>query len=345
MAVTSAKNAAEPHHHQGSLRTGDAVSAYRIERLLGVGGMGWVFRARHLVDDRTVALKVLREDQLRTERAIDRMMREAQILATVPHGGVPQFFECGLLCDGRPWIAMELIQGTPLSVRIAEGAIHHDTVIDLVANVAGVLAAAHARGVTHRDLKPDNILLTPTDPSCPVRVIDWGIAHHMAGARYTNHDEAIGTPTYMAPEQARGGPVDGYSDIYGLGVVAYHALTGRPPFVGSSSVEILVQHLNRPVPALAPRCPEAPFGLVELVERMLEKSYLERPTASDVQHALDKLRVDTAAPTYMFYAVDGAHEGTSPCRRVQLDDHEPATVLVRPPIARSRAGDPRDPER
>jgi serine/threonine protein kinase len=335
MAVTSAKNAPEERHHAGSLRTGDMVSAYRIERLLGTGGMGWVFRARHTVDDRVVALKILREDQVRQERAIDRMMREASILATVSHGGIPQFFECGLLPDGRPWIAMELIHGTPLSVRIAEGMLPHDLVIELVANVAGVLAAAHARGVTHRDLKPDNILLTPTDATYPVRVIDWGIAHHMAGARYTNHDEAIGTPTYMAPEQARGGPVAGYSDIYGLGVVAYHALTGRPPFVGASSVEILVQHLNRPVPALAPRCPDAPFGLVELVERMLEKPYDQRPSAGDVQDTLGTLRAEAAAPTYMFYAVDGAHEGTSPCQRLELDaEPEPATVLVRPPIVR-----------
>jgi serine/threonine-protein kinase len=274
-----------------------------------------------------VALKVLREDQLRQERAIDRMMREAAILATVSHGGVPQFYECGLLPDGRPWIAMELIAGTPLSLRIAEGMMHHDTVIELVSNIAGVLAAAHERGVTHRDLKPENILLTPTDGAYPLRLIDWGIAHHVAGARYTHHDEAIGTPTYMAPEQARGGPVDGYSDIYGLGVVAYHALTGRPPFVGSSSVEILVQHLNRPAPALAPRCPEAPIGLVELVERMLAKDYQERPSAGDVQSALKKLLPE---PSYLYYVDE--HTAPRPC--IDLSDETPATVLVRPPIAR-----------
>jgi serine/threonine-protein kinase len=308
------------------------VSAYRIERLLGTGGMGWVFRARHVIDDAVVALKVLREDQLRQERAIDRMMREASILATVSHGGVPRFYECGLLPDGRPWIAMELIQGTPLSVRIAEGVMDHDVVIDLVADVAGVLAAAHERGVTHRDLKPDNILLTPTDPTYPVRVIDWGIAHRVEGARYTHHDEAIGTPTYMAPEQARGGPVDGYSDIYGLGVVAYHALTARPPFIGSSSVEILVQHLNRPAPPLGPRCPEAPYGFVELVERMLEKDYNERPTASAVQSALGWLRTSSGMqPTYMHLAT----EGTAPRRKFDAeDDHELATVLMRTPIVR-----------
>ncbi|HEX5058095.1 MAG TPA: serine/threonine-protein kinase [Kofleriaceae bacterium] len=331
MAVSSVKNTFEERHeerHEGSLRTGDLVSAYRIERLLGTGGMGWVFRARHVIDDRVVALKILREDQLRQERAIDRMMREAAILASVAHGGIPQFYECGLLGDGRPWIAMDLIQGTSLSLRIAEGTLPHDTVIELVANVAGVLAAAHERGVTHRDLKPDNILLTPTDGTYPVRVIDWGIAHHVAGARYTHHNEAIGTPTYMAPEQARGGTVDGYSDIYGLGIVAYHALTGRPPFVGSSSVEILVQHLNRPVPALAPRCPEAPYGLVELVERMVAKDCGQRPTAIEVQRALQKL---LPVPSYLFVAT----EGTQPCARFDLEnEHEPPTVLLRPPIAR-----------
>jgi eukaryotic-like serine/threonine-protein kinase len=334
MVVSSAKNVTPGRlRREGSLRTGDLVSAYRIERLLGSGGMGWVYRARHAVDDRLVALKVLREDQVRYERAVDRMMREAQILATVTHGGVPQFYECGLLGDGRPWIAMELIAGTPLSVRIAEGVLHHDAVIELLMNVAGVLAAAHQRGVTHRDLKPDNILLTPTDPVYPVRVIDWGIAHHVCGARYTNHDEAIGTPTYMAPEQARGGPTDGYSDVYGLGILAYHALTGRPPFVGSSAVEILVQHLNKPVPPLAPRCPDAPFGLVELVEQMLGKCFVERPSAHEVQVAMCKLRSGACAPTYVVYCVEGADEGTAPAARFEPEsDHEPATMLMRPVV-------------
>ncbi|HUJ57510.1 MAG TPA: serine/threonine-protein kinase [Kofleriaceae bacterium] len=258
------------------------VSAYQIERLLGAGGMGWVYRARHVIEDRVVALKVLREDQLHRERAIDRMMREATILATVAHDGIPQLYECGLLRDRRPWIAMELVEGTPLGVRMMHGPLPHDHVIHLIAAIAEVLAAAHVAGVCHRDLKPDNILVAPDDARWPVRVIDWGIAFHHAGARYTRHDEAIGTPTYMAPEQARGGEPDGLGDVYALGVVAYQALTGRAPFVGASSVEVLLQHLNRPVPALAPRCPEAPLWLVELVERMLEKSFEDRPTAREV---------------------------------------------------------------
>ena len=279
--------------HESTLAVGDRVSAFQIEGVIGVGGMGWVYRARHVLDEHVVALKVLREDQLALERSVERMMREAAILASVGHDGIPRFYECGVLGDGRPWIAMELVEGSSLATGMHHrGIIPADEVIALVGNVADVLAAAHDRGVTHRDLKPDNIFLTPTDRKFPVRVIDWGIAHHLRGTRYTSMNEAIGTPTYMAPEQARGGPTNGHCDVYGLGVVAYQALIGRPPFVGGSAVEILVQHMNRNVPALAPRCPEAPSGLVELVERMLIKNFEHRPTAIEVCAAIATLRAE-----------------------------------------------------
>jgi len=296
---------APDEHIEGALAPGQTLGEYRMEALVGAGGMGWVYRARHALNGRTVALKVLREDQLTQDRAIDRMMREASILASVSHSGIPRFFECGLLDDGRPWIAMELIaEGTALSCRMQRSLLDADEVTTFVAAVAEVLDAAHTRGVTHRDLKPDNIFLTPDDPSFPVRVIDWGIAHHLTGSRFTNMNEAIGTPTYMAPEQARGGPTDGHCDVYGLGVVAYQALAGRPPFLGSTSVEILVQHLNRPVPALAPRCPDAPYGLVDLIERMLAKNFEERPNAAEVRHEITKLRMLTSERCSDRYRLD-----------------------------------------
>ena len=279
-----------PALEERSFPVGSHVGAYEVQGTVGVGGMGFVHRARHVLTGREVAIKVMREDQLTQERAIDRMMREASILATVAHAGIPQFYECGILDDGRPWIAMELVEGQALATRLSHGVLPPDDVMAFVEGVAEVLAAAHDRGVTHRDLKPDNILLTPTDDRFAVRVIDWGIAHHGGGARFTNMNEAIGTPTYMAPEQARGGPTDGHCDVYGLGVVAYQALTGKAPFTGANAVEILVQHLNRPVPALAPRCPDAPYGLVELVEQMLCKKYEERPSAVAVMNTLSGLR-------------------------------------------------------
>jgi serine/threonine-protein kinase len=315
----------------GPLRAGHLISAYRIEKLVGMGGMGWVYHARHELTARSVALKILREDQLAFDRSIDRMMREASILASVSHAGIPRFFECGMLDDGRPWIAMELVEGVSLSQRM-RGPLDADHVIDLVASVAEVLAAAHARGVTHRDLKPDNIIMAPDDARYPVRVIDWGIAHHLAGARFTNMNEAIGTPTYMAPEQARGGPTGGHCDIYGLGVVAYQALTGRAPFLGATSVEILVQHLNRSAPALAPRCPDAPYGLIELVERMLAKNHTERPTAAEVRSLLGKLRMARQTPPYLRLAVDDGNG-------VPLPVYE-TTVSPVTPLARSTWSEP-----
>jgi eukaryotic-like serine/threonine-protein kinase len=280
-----------------TLRIGDRISAFRLDGLVGTGGMGSVYRATHLLDDHVVALKVLHDDQLAFDRAVDRMMREATILASVGHVGIPQLFECGLLPDGRPWIAMELVDGVPLAARVqhrTQVAAH--LVMDLVGNVADVLAAAHERGVTHRDLKPDNIFLTPHDAVFPVRVIDWGIAHHAASTRYTNLNEAIGTPTYMSPEQARGGPTSGHCDVYGLGIVAYQALCGYPPFLGDTAVEILVQHLSRPVPPLEPKCPDAPRALVDLVEWMLVKRCEDRPSAVDVSAAVARMR--DADPAY-----------------------------------------------
>ncbi len=326
--VSSQMKAHPDDRSEGALDEGTVVGAYCIQGLVGVGGMGSVYRAIHEGTARAVAIKVLREDQLTQERAIDRMMREAAILASVSHPGLPRFHECGLLEDGRPWIAMELVEGTPLAQRMQRSLMSAHEVMALLGAVAEVLDAAHQRGVTHRDLKPDNIFLTPDDPQFPVRVIDWGIAHHLDGSRFTNMNEAIGTPTYMAPEQARGGPTDGRCDIYGLGIVAYQALTGRPPFVGATSVEILVQHLNRPVPALAPRCPDAPYGFVDLVERMLDKSVEARPCAADIQNVVSRLSADVS--TYLDFTLR-TDPGSGVPTPIAHGNVTPVTAMMRAP--------------
>ncbi|HEY0251252.1 MAG TPA: serine/threonine-protein kinase [Kofleriaceae bacterium] len=281
-------------------REGDVIGAYRVEGVIGSGGMGWVYRAVHALSERVVALKIQRSDAQTNARARDRMLREAQILATLAHPGVPAFHEVGLLDDGRPWIAMELVEGIPLATRLRNGPIDADEAASIVTAVASVLAAAHDRGLTHRDLKPDNIFLTP-DAAYPVRVLDWGIAHDLGSVRLTNHDEAIGTPTYMSPEQARGGPFGGHCDVYGLGVIAYHMLSGEPPFVGNNPVEILLQHFNKPPPSLGLRCPEVSIGLVELVERMLSKLHDGRPRAHEIDRELRATHAD-----YDAYDLGGA---------------------------------------
>jgi len=289
------------------LGAGDLVGRYRIGDRVGIGGMGAVYRAEHDEHGGTVALKIMHADQLEYPSSTDRMIREAEILGAIHHRGIPRLVETGIF-ECRPWIAMELVEGTPLATRLAHGVMDADEVLELVGAVADVLAAAHALGVTHRDLKPDNIFITPNGDHA-VSLIDWGIAHQVSGERYTNLNEAIGTPTYMAPEQARGAPTDGRADVYGLGVVAFRALTGRAPFIGASAVEILVQHLNRPPPALGPRCPDAPVCLVDLVEQMLVKDVAARPTAADVCAAVRRMRRHRRDPDYHEIEIEHAEPG------------------------------------
>jgi eukaryotic-like serine/threonine-protein kinase len=293
---------------QSEYREGDVIGAYRVEGVVGSGGMGTVYRARHALSERVVALKVQKIDAQINSRARERMLREAQILATLPHAGVPRFHEVGLLDDDRPWIAMELVDGTCLATHLRNGRIEGAEAQAIVVAIASVLAEAHARGITHRDLKPDNIYLTPTG-AYPVRVLDWGIALDQTNVRLTNHDEAIGTPTYMAPEQARGGPTGGHCDVYALGVIAYHMLAGKPPFEGNTPIEILLQHFNKTVPALAPRCPDVAYGLVDLVERMLAKRYELRPVAGEIDRELH--RVARMSAPYDTYDLGDAVEAVS----------------------------------
>lgn len=302
---------------QSEFREGDVIGAYRVERVVGSGGMGTVYRARHALSERVVAVKVQRIDTQLNSRARERMLREAQILATLPHAGVPRFHEVGLLDDDRPWIAMELVEGICLSTFVRNGPMDGAQVQAIVIAIASVLAEAHALGITHRDLKPENIYLTPT-AAYPVRVLDWGIALDETNVRLTNHDEAIGTPTYMAPEQARGGPTGGHCDVYALGVIAYHMLAGAPPFVGNTPVEILLQHFNKQVPPLAQRCPDVAYGLVDLVERMLAKRFELRPDASEIDHELR--RVGKMSVSYDTYDLGDP---------VETDSTEAVTTRVR----------------
>ena len=269
--------------HLAELGPDSLVGAYRIVREIGRGGMATVYEAAHTVLPRRAALKVMHCELLRQPGMATRMVQEAAILERLQHPGVVRVYECNLLPDRRPWIAMELVEGETLANRLTYATtLPALEVANLLGDVADVLATVHNSGVVHRDLKPDNLLCTPTDRDYPVRVLDWGVARLGPMGRLTLDGLTPGTPIYMSPEQAAGHNIGAACDIYSLGVIAYEALTGDPPFDGRTLAEVVCMHLTREPTPLHLRC-NAPLELCDLVDRMLEKEPALRPTTLEVR--------------------------------------------------------------
>ncbi len=269
---------------------GTIVGPYRIVKQIGSGGMGAVYEAAHLVLRRRAAVKVLHA-HLRGKAGLDaRMIQEASILEDLCHPGITRIYDCAVLADGRPWIAMELVPGESLAVRMArEVRIPPADLCKLMASIADVLATVHVRGIVHRDLKPDNILFAEVHTGFPLRIIDWGVARLGPSARLTQDGVTCGTPIYMSPEQCAGKNIAPACDIYSLGIMAYEALCGHPPFEGDNLAEVVKLHLHGAAAPLASKCPTAPPKLCELVHQMLHKVPTMRPTASTVSLRMTEL--------------------------------------------------------
>jgi eukaryotic-like serine/threonine-protein kinase len=279
------------------------VGSYRIVRAIGAGGMGMVFEAMHTVMPRRAAIKVLRPELCGLPGMDAQLVHEASILDELHHPGIVQVFDCGLLADGCPWIAMELVAGESLGARIARGPLAPAEACRVVAAVADVLVTVHRHGIVHRDLKPENVLFAEPERGCEVRVIDWGVAR-LASSPDTrlalDEGTCCGTPIYMSPEQATGHDIAPPCDIYSLGVIAYEALTGQPPFDGTSVAEVLSLHLNRAPAPLSGGCRAAPPELCEMVHHMLEKDPAQRPTATEVRDVMQRLAIQLAGPNPEF---------------------------------------------
>jgi serine/threonine-protein kinase len=256
--------------------------------------MATVYEAGHTVLPRRAALKVMHGDLRRQPGMATRVVQEAAILDSVRHPGVVRVYDCNVLPDHRPWIAMELIEGDTLANRLHDAtALPPIEVATLLGDIADVLAAVHKAGVVHRDLKPDNLLCTPTDLDYPIRVVDWGVARMGPIGRLTIDGLTPGTPVYMSPEQATGHDVGPPCDVYSLGVIAYEALTGRPPFDGRTLAEVVYMHLSCAPPPLHGRC-GAPAELCDLVASMLHKEPSARPTAVDVRRVARAIAHDVS---------------------------------------------------
>ncbi len=267
------------------VREGDVVGGkYRIERLLGVGGMGVVVAARHEQLDQLVAIKFIRDDALDNDEAVERFLREARSAARLRSEHVARVLDVGRLDSGAPYMVMEFLEGHDLAHMLThDGPLAADLAAALMVQVCEAVAEAHAAGIVHRDLKPENLFLTRTVGGTPkMKVLDFGVSK---SARLTDDPRAkltrtrtmLGSPLYMAPEQMRSSrDVDARGDVWALGVVLFELLTARSPFDAETMPDLCIKIISEPPLSLAELRPAVPPGLVEIVERCLEKDRNKR---------------------------------------------------------------------
>ncbi len=253
---------------------------YELMDSLGAGGMGFVYKAKHVELDKLVAIKILLLDKPLSDIAYQRFAQEAKATGGLDHPNIVRVSDYGQIGEGCPYIVMELLQGRSLDDLISqEQCLKVEDALPLFIQLADALVHAHSRGVIHRDLKPSNIMLVNDDKGeRQAKIIDFGIAK-LSGARakakpLTKPGEIFGSPLYMSPEQCTGNSLDQRSDIYSLGCVMYEMLLGKPPFVGDTVLATIYMHVNEPVARISESAVKAaiPDELEKIIERMLHKN-------------------------------------------------------------------------
>ncbi|HTL35054.1 MAG TPA: protein kinase [Kofleriaceae bacterium] len=249
---------------------------FEIEHLAGKGGMGAVYRARDRKTGDVVALKVVHDEAPNDHH--ERLVREARVLAELQHPSIVRYLAFGATDRGWPYLAMEWLEGEDLAMQLRADGLDASDAIVLATRVAEALGAAHERGIVHRDIKPSNLFLVGSDPA-RVKVLDFGVARQQqADDGVTRTGAAVGTPRYMAPEQARGSrDVDVRADVFALGCVLFECLAGRPAFSGANQGAVLAKILLEDAPKLSSVRDDLPPALEQLLARMLSKQRDERP--------------------------------------------------------------------
>ncbi len=297
---------------------GDVVAdRFVIRELAGSGGMGSVYRAHDRELGSDVALKLLHQA---SQHDHARFVREARILQRLSHPRIVRHFAHGLCGSGVPYLVMEWLPGTNLSVRLREGPLSVPASVGVALGTAQALAEAHASGIIHRDVKPNNLIYPASDPSA-VKLLDFGIARQLAFSHgHTERGALLGTPGYLAPEQARGASeVDARADIFSLGCVLFECLTGRPAFSANHMMALLAKLVFEDAPRASELCDEIPPALDDLLCRMLAKDPAERPAdGRALLEDLESIHAALAAPTLV---------GPRSSRRL-LTHHEQRLVSV-----------------
>ncbi len=252
---------------------------YEVVSEIGRGSMGVVYQAHDPQIDRLVALKVLRQDRVSSEDYVKRFLKEATAVGRLSHRGIVTVFDIGQ-DHGTIYIAMELLEGTPLDELMKQQKIGFDLIFRIGKDVAEALHYAHQKGIVHRDIKPANIICSENGE---VKVTDFGIAHieDPDGQQMTQAGEILGTPVYMSPEQVLGQPVDGRSDIYSLGVILYEMTTGRRPFKAGNLAALFQSITGDPVTSPTSIDPEIPERFSTLIMRAMAREPADRPSSGE----------------------------------------------------------------
>jgi serine/threonine protein kinase/Tfp pilus assembly protein PilF len=285
-----------------ALASGARLGPYEIVSPLGVGGMGEVYRARDTRLERVVAIKVLPDGVTVSPQTLERFRREARAASALNHPNICTIYDVGA---DPPFIAMELLEGETLQQRLRRGPMEAPILVDIAFAVADAMDAAHGKGIVHRDIKPSNIFLTPRGP----KILDFGLAKATTGpeaigvsdaatrsaeALLTDPGNALGTVSYMSPEQVRAQPLDARTDLFSVGVVLYEMATGTLPFRGESPGIISDSILNRPPVPPVRLNPDVPVELERIIDKCLEKDRtLRYQHASDIRTDLQRLKRDT----------------------------------------------------
>jgi serine/threonine-protein kinase len=305
---------------------------YGVNAVIGEGGMGVVYEAEHLTIGKLVAIKVLHPAKAQNREAVSRLRHEARVAGTLGHPNICAVYDMGRLDDGSPYLVMERLHGETLAQRIARaGRLAAGDMVDIMVQVLSALAAAHQRGVVHRDLKPDNVFLSQRAGMRPApKLLDFGISKaediEDTVADPTGQILSAGTPYYMAPEQARGDRgIDWRVDLWSAGIVLYEGLSGQRPFVAKNYNALLVQILSMAPRSIREIDSELSVGLAKVVEKALGKRPEDRyQSALDFQNALRNYRdLEEEAPRSPLPVLLSEHTS---------DDGDATTVFHRLPF-------------
>jgi serine/threonine-protein kinase len=319
---------------------------YKIEKLIKQGGMGAVYRGKHVLMDKTVAIKVLKPSLAGDDAVVARFSREAKAASKISHPHAVSVTDFGEAENGVVFLVMEYLDGRTLKeVVTSEGPLRLNRAVNIVRQVAGALDAAHSQGVIHRDLKTENIMLVRHNGDEWSKVLDFGIAkilqpHGHGESDITHANLVVGTPQYMSPEQcSQSGALDARSDVYSLGIIVYEMLAGRAPFAGESATAIMMKQVQDPAPSVLSARPDLPEAVDGVIKKALAKQPIDRyQSAGELSSDLMRAASIEAASDPALTALTAAQTVPNTPVTATADDGDEVTVVrPRPEITQARA--------